>query len=57
MLMMHFINADGIVSRPLAVVQALAKRKSSVVKCGPDWQKAAPSISVYSVSSVVKDLS
>ncbi len=28
-LVMHFVDADGVISRPLAVIQALAKRKSS----------------------------
>src|SRR5664279_4744188 len=39
MLVMNFVDADGIVSRPLAVVQALAKGKSSLVKCGSNWQE------------------
>src|SRR5215469_15501236 len=33
-LMLHLVGADRVVSRPLAVVQALAKRKSSFVKGG-----------------------
>jgi hypothetical protein len=35
---MHLVNADCVVSRPLAVVQALAQGKSSVVECGSDGQ-------------------
>jgi NAD(P)-dependent dehydrogenase (short-subunit alcohol dehydrogenase family) len=37
-LMMHFVHADGVVSRPLAVVQAVAEGKSSVVKRSSDGQ-------------------
>ena len=37
-LMMHLVNADGVVSRPLAVVQALAEGEGSLVKCGSDGQ-------------------
>ena len=42
-LVMHFVHADGVVSRPLAVIKTLAKRKSSLVKCGSNWQREAPS--------------
>jgi hypothetical protein len=31
---MHFVNADRVIARPLAVVQAVAERESSFVKCG-----------------------
>ena len=55
-LVMHLVHADRVVARPLAVVQAVAKRKSSLVKCGSDWQRQLLQISVSSVSSVVKDL-
>jgi hypothetical protein len=37
-LVMHLVDADRVVAGPLAVVQALAKRKSSFVKCGSYWQ-------------------
>jgi len=35
-LMVHFVSADRVVSRPLAVVEALTKRESTFVKCGSD---------------------
>ena len=42
-LVMHLVDADRVVARPLAVVQAVAERESSLVKCGSDWQRS-PSI-------------
>ena len=38
---MHLVNADRVVSRPLAVVEALAERKSSFVKCGSDGHRVS----------------
>ena len=35
---MHFVRADGIVARPLAVIQAVAQGKRPFMKCGPDGQ-------------------
>ena len=37
-LVMHLVHADGVVSRPFAVVQAVAKGKSALVKCSSDGQ-------------------
>ena len=33
-LVMHLVNADRVIARPLAVIEALAERESSFVKCG-----------------------
>ena len=35
-LMMHLVHADGVESRPLAVVEAVAEGESAFVKCGSD---------------------
>jgi hypothetical protein len=35
---MHFVDADRVVSRPLAVIQALAESESSFVKCSSNGQ-------------------
>ena len=45
-LVVHFVDADGVIARPLAVVQAFAKRQSALVKCSSDghdssWERAA----------------
>ena len=37
-LVMHFVHADGVVSRPLAVIQALAEGERSIVKCSSNGQ-------------------
>ena len=37
-LVMHLIDADRVVARPFAVVQALAERECSLVKRGSDGQ-------------------
>ena len=37
-LVVHFIHADRVVSRPLAVIQAMAERERSLVKCSSDRQ-------------------
>jgi hypothetical protein len=37
-LVMHLIHADRVISRPLAIIQALAERKSSLVKCSSNRQ-------------------
>src|SRR6185295_13617349 len=37
-LVVHFVNTDRVIAGPLAVVQALAKRKGSLVKRGSNWQ-------------------
>ncbi len=42
MLMVHLIHADRVVSRPLAVVEALAERESSFVKCGSNGHVVLP---------------
>jgi hypothetical protein len=34
---MNLIHADGVVSGPFAVVEAVAKGKGSLVECGSDW--------------------
>ena len=39
MLVVSFVNADGVISRPLAIVEALAERESALVKCGSDRQR------------------
>ena len=39
-LVMHLIDADRVVARPFAVVQALAERECSLVKCGSDGQES-----------------
>ena len=36
--MMHLVHADGVISRPFAVIQALAKRKRALVKCSSNGQ-------------------
>ena len=41
-LMMHFIYADGVVSRPLAIIQALTERKSSLVERGSNGHRNLP---------------
>jgi hypothetical protein len=53
---MYFIDADGIVSRPFPVVQALAQGKRSLVKGSSNGQSKPRVVgfSVTSVSSVVK---
>src|SRR5580658_1503315 len=38
MLVMHLINADRVISRPLAIIQTLAKRKCPVMHRRPDRQ-------------------
>jgi hypothetical protein len=38
MLMVHLIAADRVKARPLAIVQAVAKRKGAIVKCSTDGQ-------------------
>ena len=38
-LVVHFVHADRVVSRPLAVVEALAEGKGSFVKSGSDGHK------------------
>ena len=50
-LMMHFIHADGVVARPLAIVQAVAKGESSLVKCGSDGQRVPRLQQFFFVSS------
>jgi len=35
---MHLVHADGVVSGPFPVIQAVAKRKSALVKCSSDGQ-------------------
>ena len=37
-LVMRLVRADRVVARPLAIVQAVAQRKGSLVKCGSDRQ-------------------
>src|SRR5579862_5716036 len=44
---MNFIHANGVVAGPLPIIQAVAKRKCSLVKCGSNGQ----------VSSLVNDSS
>jgi len=39
MLMVHFIAADRIKTRPLAIIQAVAKGKSAIMECGADGQR------------------
>jgi hypothetical protein len=36
---MYLVHADGVIPRPLAVTQALAKRKSALVKCSSNGQR------------------
>src|SRR5262249_48873977 len=48
-LVMHLIGAYRVVSGPLAVVQAVAQRKSTLVKCGPDWQEISSKDELLSV--------
>src|SRR5581483_11575481 len=38
-LMVYFVNANGVISRPLPVVQAVTQRKGSLVKCSSNWQR------------------
>src|SRR5208283_1028590 len=37
-LMVHFVHADRVVARPLSIVQAMAERKRSLVKCSSNRQ-------------------
>src|SRR5262249_51886751 len=37
-LVVHFINADRVVARPFAIVQALAQRHGAFVKCSANRQ-------------------
>jgi hypothetical protein len=37
-LVMHLIHANRVISRPLAIIQAVAKRKCSLVKRGSNGQ-------------------
>ena len=37
-LVMHFVDADGVIARPLAIVEAFAEGESAFVKCGSDGQ-------------------
>jgi hypothetical protein len=39
-LMMYFIHADGVVSRPFPVVQAMAEGKRSFMKGSSNWQRS-----------------
>src|SRR5258708_5712495 len=41
-LMMHFVGADGVVSRPLAVIKALAQREGAFVKSSGDGHEKRP---------------
>src|SRR5579871_2974946 len=36
--MMHFVDADGVIAGPLAIVEAFAEGESAFVKCGSDGQ-------------------
>jgi len=36
---MHFVNADRVIARPLAIIKTLAQRESSVVECSSDGQR------------------
>jgi hypothetical protein len=38
MLVMHFITADRVKARPLAIIQAVAQRECAIVKCGTNGQ-------------------
>jgi hypothetical protein len=42
---MHFVDADGVISRPLAIIQTLAKGESSFVKCSSNRQDGLVRIS------------
>jgi hypothetical protein len=46
-LVMHFIHADRVIARPLAVIKALAERKCSFVKCSSDWQGVSPFVKLF----------
>ena len=37
-LVMHFIDTDCVISRPLTIIQALTQRKSSLVECSSNGQ-------------------
>jgi hypothetical protein len=38
MLVMHFVDADGVIAGPLAIVEAFAESESAFVECGSDGQ-------------------
>jgi len=35
---MHFVDADGVITRPLAIIKAFAEGESAFMKCGSDGQ-------------------
>jgi hypothetical protein len=39
--MMHFVNADGVIAGPFAVVEAFAERERFLVKSGSDGHESS----------------